>query len=118
MNKAEMLAHWQSITPDQDIAIEAVAYKHKGSTYDQNGIRLTGSQQFIDSILSRLKELLDYEADDTRLQVVYKQSQDKDTGLPLDSYNCYIQVHERGGEACIMNAIVRGARQRIAARQS
>jgi len=116
MNKAQILEHWKGIKPDQPIAISEVAYKHTGSTYAEDGIRLTGSQAFIDSILSRLTDLLDYEGDGTRLQLVYKQSVDKDTGSPLPSYNCYIQVHERGREAQIMNAIVKGARERIAAR--
>jgi len=115
MNKAQVLNHWQKIKPQQAIAISPVAYKHTGSTFDEDGIRITGSQQFIDSILSRLKDLLNYEGDGTRLQLVYKQSVDKNTGAELSSYNCYIQVHERGREAQIMNAIVRGARQRQAA---
>ncbi|HUV46171.1 MAG TPA: hypothetical protein VMW45_03780 [Dehalococcoidia bacterium] len=116
MNKAQILDHWRGINPGQPIAISEVAYKHTGSTYAEDGIRLTGSQEFIDSILSHLKDLLDYENDSTRLQLVYKQSVDKDTGLPLASYNCYIQVHERGREAQIMNSIVAGARQRQLAR--
>ena len=116
MRKDEFIAHWQGIKPGQAIAIEPVPYKHKGSTYAQDGIRLTGSREFIDSVLSRLKDMLDHENGDTRLQVVYKQSQDRETGAMLAGFNCYIQVHERGHEAQIMNAIVSGARERIAAR--
>ena len=56
--------------------------------------------------------MLEYESDDTRLQLVYKQSQDKNTGAMLDSYNCYIQVHERGGEAIMMNAFIKGIKER------
>ena len=117
MRKEEFLTHWQGIKPNQSIAIEPVPYKHRGSTYAEDGIRITGSQQFIDSMLSRIKDLLDYENDSTRLQVVYKQSQDRESGAPLAGYNCYIQVHERGREAQIMNSIVAGARGRIAARE-
>jgi len=32
--------------------------------------------------------------------------------LPLNSFNCYIQVHERGGQAQQMNAFVEGAYKR------
>jgi len=46
--------------------------------------------------LSRLKDLLVYENVDTRLQVVYKKSSDRESGKQLKSWNCYIQVHERG----------------------
>jgi len=69
-------------------------------------------------VLSRLTDLLEYENGSTRLQVVYKESIDKDTGVALNSYNCYIQVHERGREAQIMNAIVAGAKARQAARRA
>ena len=118
MRKDEFISHWQAIKPDQPIAISPVEYKHKGSTYDQDGIRITGSLTFIDSVLSRLKDMLDHENGDTRLQVVYKQSQDRETQQLIAGYNCYIQVHERGREAQIMNSIAAGARERIAARQA
>ncbi len=112
MLKTETIAHWEGIKANQPIEISPVEYKHKGSTYAEDGLRITGSTYFIDSILSRIKDLLELENDNTRLQLVYKQSQDKDTGAMLDSYNCYIQVHERGGEAKMMNAFVRGIKNR------
>ena len=117
MLKAETLDHWRGIEPDQVIAITPVEYKHTGSTYAEDGIRLTGSPEFIDSILSRLKDLLEYESDTTRLQLVYKQSQDRETQQPIAGYNCYIQVHERGGEAIIMNGIMSRVKERQAARE-
>lgn len=106
MKKDEFLQHFKSITKNQKIAVSPVAYKHEGSTYAEDGIRITGSREFIDSILSRLTDLLQYENGNTRLQVVYKESQDRETGRSLNSWNCYLQVHERGGEAKIMNAYV------------
>ena len=81
-----------------------MAYKHQGSTYDQDGIRITGSEEFIDSVLSRLKDLLSAENGSTRLQVVYKQSTDRKTGATMNSHNCYVQVHERGDQAKMVNA--------------
>jgi len=104
MRKAEFLSHWQGIEPGKKIKIDMVPYKHRGSTYDQDGIRLTGSREFIDSMLSNLKALLQHENGNTRLQVVYKQSTDRKTQMLMDSWNCYIQVHERGHEAQIVNA--------------
>jgi len=105
MKKAEMLEHWQGIEPDQKIKIGVVPYKHQGSTYAEDGIRITGSREFIDSVLSRLKDLLNHENGSTRLQVNYQESKDRATGAPLGSYNAYIQVHERGGEAKMVNAM-------------
>jgi hypothetical protein len=105
MRKAQFLNHWKTIEPNQNVTPSPVPYKHRGSTYDQDGIRITGTTEFIDSVLSRLTDLLEAENCDTRLQVVYKQSTDRKTGLELDSYNCYVQVHERGAEAKAMNHI-------------
>ena len=51
----------------------------------------------MDSVLSRLKDLLKYEGDGTRLQTVYKRSSDRESGKTLTSYNCYVQVYARGG---------------------
>ena len=116
MTKAEILEYWRNLKPDQQVIMYPVEYKHTGSTYDQDGIRLTGSKQFIDSVLSRLKDLLNDENDDTRLQLVYKQSVDKDSGYPMDSYNCYIQVHERGHEAKHFNHLISAMRERSKAR--
>ena len=105
MRKREILNHWQAIEPYQPIQINSVLYKHEGSTYAEDGIRLTGSQEFIDSVLSRLKDLLDHENGSTRLQLNYQPSKDSKTQELTGSYNCYIQVHERGGEAKMVNAI-------------
>ena len=112
MQKAQILNHWQHIKPNQPIDICPVPYKHQGSTFDQDGIRITGSPEFIDSILSRLTDLLQYENVETRLQLAYQEAKDKDTGALLGSYSCYVQVHERGREAQIFNAIVAGAKAR------
>jgi hypothetical protein len=107
MQKAEFIAHWEGIEADQDVRPCAVPYKHEGSTYAEDGIRVTGSREFIDSVLSRLKGLLELENGETRLQVVYKESLDRVTGRPLgDSFNCYVQVHKRGGQSIMANRLV------------
>lgn len=105
LKKAEFLEHWATLEEDQQVNPRPVPYKHTGSTYDQDGIRITGSRQFVDSVLSRIKDLLVYEGSTTRLQVVYKQTVDRDTGQPLDAWNCYVQVHERGGQAKMANML-------------
>jgi hypothetical protein len=99
MKKAVILAHWQSLPRQQKLAPRPVPYRHEGSTYDQDGIRITGSRAFIDAVLSRLTDLLEFEKGRTRLQVSYQEATDKDDGRPLGSWSCYIQVHERGGQA-------------------
>jgi hypothetical protein len=97
MEKKTFLKHWASIRKDQKLTPKPVRYGHEGSTYAEDGIRMTGSKAFVDSVLSRLKDLLRYESDETRLQTVYKRSTDREGGKTLTSYNCYVQVHARGG---------------------
>jgi hypothetical protein len=97
MEKKPFLKHWSKLKANQKLDPTPVRYAHEGSTYAEDGIRITGSRAFVDSVLSRLKELLQYEGDETRLQVVYKRSTDRESGRTISSYNCYLQVHARGG---------------------
>ena len=104
MKKEQFLEHWKAIDPGQKLKPTPVPYKHRGSTYGEDGIRITGSPEFIDSVLSRLKDMLLWENGTTRLQVVHKKSEPKpgqSAALLPDSHNCYIQVHMRGREAQI-----------------
>jgi hypothetical protein len=103
MRKKDILSHWRGLAHNQPIKPAVVPYEHEGTTYAQDGIRLTGSPEFIDAVLSRLKDLLAFESLTTRLQVTYQESKDRETGLLLGSYNCYVQVHERGAEAKLVN---------------
>ncbi len=96
MEKEQFLKHWGSIRKNQKLQPKPVPYSHEGSTYEQDGIRVTGSRAFVDSVLSRLKDLLVHENDETRLHVVYQQSSDRESGKQLRSWNCYLQVHQRG----------------------
>ena len=114
MRKAQIIEHWRSIPEDQEINISPVLYKHTGSTYAEDGIRLTGSKLFIDSVLSKLKELLEYENSDTRLQLSYQESIDRESKVTTGSYNCYVQVHERGREARILNGFIDSIKARNA----
>jgi hypothetical protein len=97
MEKKPFLKHWSKLRANQKLSPKPVRYSHEGSTYAEDGIRITGSKSFVDSVLSRLKDLLKYESDTTRLQVVYNRSTDRESGKTISSYNCYVQVHGRGG---------------------
>jgi hypothetical protein len=60
-----------------------VRFAHEGSTYAEDGIRITGSKAFVDSVLSGLKDLLKFESGETRFQVVYKRSTDHESGKTI-----------------------------------
>ena len=107
MQKKQFLNYWKGLQAQQDLKPQPILYKHKGSTYDEDSIRITGSRVFIDSVLSRLKDLLDYENHTTRLQVVYKETIDRETKTVIeDAFNCYLQVHERGYQAQMLNGYI------------
>ncbi|MDA8099334.1 MAG: hypothetical protein M0042_06885 [Nitrospiraceae bacterium] len=97
MEKKAFLKHWSKLKPNQKLVPKPVKYTHEGSTYAEDGIRITGSRKFVNSVLSRLKDMLAHDNDETRLQVVYQRSTDRESGKTLASYNCYVQVHARGG---------------------
>ncbi len=104
MIKAQFLKHWRTLLNPRPLKPATVPYKHRGSTFQEDGIRITGSLEWIDAVLSRLTDLLACENGRTRLQVSYRQANDKE-GKPLASWTCYIQVHERGREAQIMHCV-------------
>ncbi|MFP4192796.1 MAG: hypothetical protein ACLFU6_12060 [Candidatus Hydrogenedentota bacterium] len=94
--------------PNQGIRPRPVPYRHEGSTYGADSIRITGTPDFVDSVLSRLKDMLEHENGVTRLQVSYKDVEgrpDKPAYYTGNEVACYIQVHERGGEAQILAAL-------------
>ena len=109
MEKKDAIRRWQNLTPDQEILphFTPIAADAKGSTFGACGIRISGNPEFIDAVLSRLKDLLAAEAGSTRLNlsrqpvkpvtinsgdsVVDKKWNNADT----DAETCYIQIRER-----------------------
>ena len=110
MTKKETLEHWKALTPGQEIMphFTPLAYQATGSTYGSCGIRIDGNPAFIDAVLSRLQDLLAGENPETRLGLARsevngkgldKEFMNKETGAEV----CYIRLHERGGEAKMVN---------------
>lgn len=98
-SKAQIMSYWRTLRGDQPIPMKPIPYDHKGSTYGEDGIRITGSPIFIQAVLGKLRELLRYEGSDTKLGVVYRQTASKKRqalGLSPSSFVFYIQAKERG----------------------
>ena len=101
MDKKKALQRWIATPADQPILphFTPLPADAKGSTFGACGIRISGNPEFIDAVLSRLKDLIDAENGATRLHfgrnqvkpVFDKQWKNADT----DSEVCYIQVRER-----------------------
>ena len=93
-SKEEILSNWRNLrqTP---IFMAPVPENQSGTRLKNDGIRVTGSPQFINSILSRIKDLLKYEdAPGTRLDVEYRQIEPDDSGYTIPAYLCYIHVEQ------------------------
>ncbi len=97
MSKAEALQHWQQLQPGMPMSqLRVIPPDHKGPTYRYDGVRVTGSGQFIDSVMSRLKDILSYESESTRLNLVYRQQVDSKLQEPIpDSFVFYAQARDR-----------------------
>jgi hypothetical protein len=121
--KAEQLEHWRNLEAGQDPMphMRVIPYKSEGSRYGACGIRIDGNPAFIDAVLSNLKTVLAGENGHTRLELARHKVDGSGIGKALnladdDAEVVYIRLHERGGEAQMMNAFVEGARRRTAAR--
>ena len=104
LRKEEFLRHWRALTPVARIEQSPIPYKHSGSTYGEDSVRLTGSPEFVDAVLSRIQDLLDGENGETRLGVNYGEIEPREdkNPPPAGTVACYIQRHWRGDDARIM----------------
>lgn len=92
--KEDFLQHWLRLKPNLPMQVaNPIPAEHKGSTLRFDGIRITGSSEFIDAILSRLKEMTALEVPGQSLNILYKQQEDSKSGQSVaNSYALYIQV--------------------------
>lgn len=97
--KEEILNLWQKMMPDLPIIMTPMAKNTTGgehSSYGEDGIRITGSWQFISGVLSRLKEIIGYENPETRLRLVFKGvDSNRNTRHDRQSYVFYVNLQPR-----------------------
>ncbi len=100
-SKTEVLQIWKNLQPNLPIYIMPIEdsknkISKKGrSTYANDGIRITGSWQFIASIMSRLKELINWENPDHRLRLVFKGA-DPSKQPNRQVFAFYVNLEKRG----------------------
>ncbi len=97
--KDEIISYWKSLKPDTPLFFKPIDYEHTGSTYGEDGIRITGRPEFIASVLARLKEVLNFETPQTKLALTYRETESpsqSDAGINRTSYVFYVQTRERG----------------------
>jgi len=112
MKKADAIARWQQLEPRQDPLphMIPIPYKASGSTYGACGVRIDGTPEFIDAVLSNLKPLLDGENNVTRLGLVRNPVDGSKLGKSFDNAArqaevCYIRLHVRGAQGAIVAAL-------------
>ncbi|GDY06308.1 hypothetical protein LBMAG51_10950 [Phycisphaerae bacterium] len=88
--KAEVLSFWKNLNPSLPIQMKPVSEHHKGTRFRSDGLRITGSAEFINSVICRLKDIASFESGEVRLDVEYRQVEPK--GDELDS-NFVFYVH-------------------------
>lgn len=97
MSRPEAIQYWRSLQPNMPMnTLRPIPEDHKGSTYAYDGVRITGSQQFITTIMSRLKDLLNFEGANSKLNITFQQQVDAKTSIVRpSSYVLYVQVQDR-----------------------
>jgi hypothetical protein len=97
--KSEILQMWRSLQDNVPILIQPMVEKPEGvekSSYGEDGIRITGSYSFITAVLSRIKEIINYENPDTKLRLIFRGiDSDKQTRLDRQSFVFYINLERR-----------------------
>ena len=124
MKKQDALRHWKTLEPKAILAhMQPIPYKSTGSSYGACGIRIDGTPEFIDSVLSRLKDVIDGENHVTRLELARNKVDGSKLGKKFDkacndAEVCYIRLHMRGGEGAMASAVfdkhLDGATERFA----
>jgi hypothetical protein len=93
--KAEILTFWKNLSPSIPLQLEPIENLHKGSTLQQDTIRITGSKEFITTVLSRLKDFVIYESPETKLVLDYRQNAKSLKPGEKNSYLFYVNVRKR-----------------------
>lgn len=95
--KKDIIQLWNSLSPELPINPSPVSKYHSGNRFDQDGIRITGSSKFVNSILARIKPFLIY-VDHPLLDLDVKYRQVIKRKKTIDSnpsFACYINVIEK-----------------------
>lgn len=91
--KKETLQMWRSLPNFMPLKMNPVSETHKGSRFGEDGLRITGSPAFIQSVLSRLKDLMEEDKrQGIRLDIEYRaiQSSKQD---PYSNQNYVFYAH-------------------------
>ena len=102
--KRDILRFWKTlpgVADDRNIPVKMkpIPYEYEGSTYNQDGIRITGGAEFINTILPKLKDLIGYENPNSKLSLIYRETTPEGQRGGDRSFAFYIKAKERGPTA-------------------
>lgn len=92
--KDEILRFWRTLE-NRPLFPRPIPATHQGSSYDQDAIRITGTAEFINSILGRLKDYMRFESPRVELDVDYRQIVDKYEQPVPGRFVCYLRLREK-----------------------
>ena len=114
--KAEALKQWAALEPGADpLAVMApIPYKATGSKYGTDSIRIGGSPEFIDAVMSNLKPILDGENHATRLTLSRAEVKPTEINGETRSFQnaapgaevVYIALNMRGDEGAMVSGMI------------
>lgn len=90
--RADVIEHWKELQANMPLAITPVSDEHKGTRFNTDGLRVTGSPAFINSVISRLKDFLAYENGGNKLDVEYRQVENKEGYVGPPAYVFYLHL--------------------------
>lgn len=101
--KKQIIEAWRKLRSRSILKhMTPVPYGATGSRYGTCGIRIDGNKEFIDAVLSNVKELLEGESDSTRLDIARTTVKPTDRkgfdNREVDAEVCYIRLCQRGGK--------------------
>lgn len=94
--KPEVMQIWRNLRPDQPIYMTPMTQKAGGTkSYGEDGVRITGSWNFISAVMGRIKDVMAYENPNSKLRLVLR-GVDKSKGDPNKvSYVFYVNMENR-----------------------
>lgn len=112
--KAFELSRWEDLPANLPVAdtMPVIPYSKRGSSYGAGGIRIDGPPEFVDAVLSRLKDLLELEGIETRLELSRSKVTAKEINGEVRGFGnavanaevCYVRCHKRGAEGAMRAA--------------
>lgn len=95
--KDQILSYWKNLRSDIPIVVTPMRKKGDGhyQSYGEDGFRITGSWEFISSVLGRLKDVVSYENPQTKLRLVFRGVDREHARPDKQTYVFYMNLQQR-----------------------